>query len=454
MLTAALTATVAAWVVAVAPGSAGAAAQPVPVPLGAAAGFAVLAGTSVTNTGTSTITGDVGVAPGSTVTGFTPPSIVNGIIHINDTAATQAQTALATAFADVTSRPSTGTIAPALGGQTLPPGVYTSTGGPFTLSGDLTLDAKGDPNAVFVIRGSSLTVAAQGTVTLAGGARACNVFLALTRTATLYAGSRLRGNVLVVPGTAGGIVVGADVTVEGRLLAGPLAAVTLAGDTVTAPRGCATGRNTTVTVTFSCSGTGPGRPLSLNAIVRSANGPVTSGQVRFTSDGATLGTAPLDSSGRATLANPNLTEGIHRIVATFEGTPEFDPATSQPLELPVGPDGKCPEECEHEHGRHDHGVKGEAEDADKQNPRTVRKDRHDRRHHHQKDHGKLVTLQTLHTLAGVFGEDGHHGHHSHHDSGSHHGQGPKGHQNYQKPYQKPRYHKYYKAPRPRVAVTG
>ncbi|GII82904.1 hypothetical protein Ssi03_08940 [Sphaerisporangium siamense] len=451
MLAAALTATVAVWVVAAAPGSAGAAAQPVPVPLGAAAGFAVLAGTSVTNTGTSAITGDVGVAPGSTVTGLTPPSIVNGIIHINDAAATQAQTALATAFADVTSRPSTGTIPPALGGRTLPPGVYTSTGGPFTLSGELTLDAKGDPNAVFVIRGSSLTVAAHGTVTLAGGARACNVFLALTRTATLYAGARLRGNVLLVPATTGGIVVGTGATVEGRLLAGPHAAVTLAGDTVTAPRGCATGKNTTVTVTFSCSGTGPGRPLSLNAIVRSANGPVASGQVRFTSDGAALGTAQLNSSGRATLADPNLTEGIHRIVATFEGTPEFDPATSQALELPVGPGGRCPEECERDHGRHE---KAEAEAVDEQNPRTVRKDRHNRHHRHHKDHGKLVTVQTLHTLDGVFGEDDHHGHHGHHGSGSHHGHGPKGHQHYQKPYQKPRYHKYYKAPRPRVAVTG
>ncbi|WP_181871183.1 ice-binding family protein [Sphaerisporangium album] len=457
MLAAALTATVAVWVVAAAPG-AGAAAQPVPVPLGAAANFAVLGGVSVTNTGTTHITGDVGVSPGTTVTGFTPPSIVNGVIHHNDATAVLALSNLATAFANIAARPLTNPIAAALGGQTLTPGVYTTAAGAFTLSGTLTLNAQGDPNAVFIIRGSGLSVAAGATVALTGGARACNVFFAFTGPVTLGSGATLRGNLLVVPTTAGTVTVGRNATVEGRVLVGPLGTVAVDSSTITRPTGCLAPRPTTTTVVSSCTKSGKQGPLTLTATVRTANGPVTAGQVTFTSDGTAVGTADLDASGRATLANPALAEGERRIVARFPGAAELDPSASEPLTMKVGPNGTCPEECDEEDKEDKEFAEHVKQDRRDKRRFTRHHVRHDR--HHHDDHGKLVTWQTLNTLTEGFHDGGHHRHHSHHGGyGRHHHGYPHHHE---KPYKKhhykkhfkPHYHKHYQAPRPRVAVTG
>ncbi|MEU9886637.1 ice-binding family protein [Sphaerisporangium sp. NPDC051011] len=469
MLAAALTATVAAWVVAAAPG-AGAAAQPIPVPLGAAAGFAVLAGASVTNTGTSTVTGDVGVSPGTSVTGFMPPSIVNGVIHHNDAAAIAAQAALATAFANVTARPLTNPIAEALGGQTLTPGLYATAAGALTLGGTLTLNAQGDPNAVFIIRGTGLSVAAGATVALTGGARPCNVFFALTGPVSLGSGATLRGNLLVVPTTAGTVTVGPNATIEGRVLVGPLGTVAINASTITRPLGCADRRPTTTTVVSSCTKHGKPGPMTLTATVRAAEGPVTNGRVVFTSDGIEIGTATLDAAGHATLTNPGVPVGTHRIDARFTGTTEFDPSAAQPLSVTAGPNGTCPEEecqedededdceCEEEKGKKDEkGEKGEKGEVKQVNDRKRRHHVRDDRHHRD-DHGRLVTLQTLHTLHGFFNEGGHHRHHGRHGSGHHHHHGYKPHykpyKQHFKPHYKPRYHKHYQAPRPRVAVTG
>ncbi|MEX0746799.1 MAG: ice-binding family protein, partial [Rhodothermales bacterium] len=133
--------------------------SPAPVELGAAGQFAILGGSTVTNTGNSIITGDLGLDPGTAVTGF-PPGIVIGSIRIGDTEAVNGKADLTTAYNDAAGR-STNPISVAgnLGGQTLAPGLYKSTSSLEISSGNLTLDGGGDPNAVWIFQmASTLTV--------------------------------------------------------------------------------------------------------------------------------------------------------------------------------------------------------------------------------------------------------------------------------------------------------
>src|ERR1051326_9496289 len=126
-----------------------------PVPFGSAATFRVLAGSTVTSTGATTINGDLGLSPGTAVTGF-PPGVVNGTIHAGDPAAAQAQLDLTTAYNDAAGRTVGAiTVAGNLGGQTLTPGLYKSISSLEISSGDLTLDALGDANAVFIFQMAS-----------------------------------------------------------------------------------------------------------------------------------------------------------------------------------------------------------------------------------------------------------------------------------------------------------
>ncbi len=120
------------------------------VDLGTASSFAVLAGTTVTNTGPSAISGDLGVSPGTAVTGFPPGQVTGGTIHSADALAQSAQADATTAYNAAAAEPSSATITADLGGQSLDPGVYTGT--TLGLTGTLTLDAHGDPNAVFVFQ--------------------------------------------------------------------------------------------------------------------------------------------------------------------------------------------------------------------------------------------------------------------------------------------------------------
>ncbi|MEU4567568.1 ice-binding family protein [Micromonospora sp. NPDC023956] len=203
-------------------------AETVPVPLGSAADFAVLAGTTVTSTGLSMITGDIGVSPGTAVTGF-PPGQINGAIHANDGPAVQAQADLAVAYNNAVARTTTDTISGNLGGTTRSTGVYSSVSGTFGIAGTLTLDAEGDPNAVFIFKAvSTLITAADSTVNLVNGAQSCNVFWQVGSSATLGANSLLRGNLLAFTS----ITVGAGLVVDGRTMA-INGAVTMDTDTIT-----------------------------------------------------------------------------------------------------------------------------------------------------------------------------------------------------------------------------
>jgi hypothetical protein len=203
-------------------------AQAASVPLGTADSFAVLAGSTVTNTGPSDIGGDLGVSPGTAVTGFPPGTVTVGTIHAADAVALQAEDDLAIAYNDAAGRSSTATISADLAGRTLPPGVYTSASS-LGLSGDLTLDARGDPNALFVFQaGSTLTAGSASRVLLIGGAQACNVFWQVGSSATIGTSSAFAGNVLAL--TSISMTTGA--TLQGRALARK-GAVTLDTNTVT-----------------------------------------------------------------------------------------------------------------------------------------------------------------------------------------------------------------------------
>jgi Ice-binding-like len=190
-------------------------AQAASVSLATAESFAVLAGSTVTNTGPSVISGDLGLSPGTAVTGFPPGTVSEGSVHRTDAVALQAQRDLTSAYDDAAGRSSTATISADLAGKTLAPGVYTSASS-LGLSGALTLDARGDPNAVFVFQaGSMLTVGSTSQVLLIGGAQACNVIWQVGSSASIGANSAFAGTILAL--TSISLTTGA--TLNGRALA-------------------------------------------------------------------------------------------------------------------------------------------------------------------------------------------------------------------------------------------
>jgi hypothetical protein len=168
-----------------------------PPALGTARTFAVLAGSTITNTGTATaIVGDVGISPGTALVGLTAGQ-VTGTLHLGDALAMMAEADLTTAYNDLARRPCEHTMTDVdLGGKTLPPGVYCFAVAAAQTVGDLTLDGEGDPNAVWIFQiGSTLTISSNLSTTLIHGGNACNVYWQVGSSATINGGAQVKGNV-------------------------------------------------------------------------------------------------------------------------------------------------------------------------------------------------------------------------------------------------------------------
>jgi hypothetical protein len=167
--------------------------------LGSAASFAVLAGSTVTNTGASTIMGSVGVSPATAITGLPEGQPTGGAVHPGDGVAAQAQSDLTSAYNSLAGMAcGTNLTGQDLGGKTLAPGVYCFNASA-QLTGTLTLDGQGNANAVFVFQmGSTLTTAANAALNLVGEAQPANVYWQVGSSATLGTGTALVGNIVAL----------------------------------------------------------------------------------------------------------------------------------------------------------------------------------------------------------------------------------------------------------------
>ena len=203
-----------------------------PVTLGTDANFSVLSGQSITNTGQTTMAKDLGLDPGSSVTGA-PMTL--GTMHVNDGVAIQAKSDLVTAINDAAGRPATVLSSTDLSGQAFTPGVYSASSTLLFSAGQVTLNAQGDPNAVFIFQvGSSMTTGSATSVLLTNGAQPCNVFWEIHDSATLGSGSTFVGTVMAQTS----ITAGSSATLDGRLLAST-GSLTLHNNTITTSA-CAT----------------------------------------------------------------------------------------------------------------------------------------------------------------------------------------------------------------------
>lgn len=210
-----------------------AACQTSQVPLGSAATFDVLAGTTVTNTGPTVITGgNLGLSPGSAVTGFPPGKLtLPAVMQVTDPAAAQGQLDLTTAYIYTAGLPGGMSLPGEMSGLTFAPGLYKTSSAVKLSAGNVTLDGQGNVNAVFIFQvGSTLTTIGSTQVVLAGGAQAKNVFWQVSSSATLGTNSIFQGTIMALQS----ITLDTGATLNGRALARN-AEVALDSNPITAP---------------------------------------------------------------------------------------------------------------------------------------------------------------------------------------------------------------------------
>ncbi|MBK6799504.1 MAG: DUF3494 domain-containing protein [Acidobacteria bacterium] len=311
--------------------------------LGTAQSFAVLGGSTVTNTGSTVVTGDMGVWPGLAITGF-PPGVVNppGTIHTGDAVAQQAQNDVTTAYNTLAGMAcNTSLTGQDLGGLTLTPGVYCFSSSA-QLTGSLTLDALGDPDAVFIFQiGSSLTTASNASVQVINAGQNCNVFWQVGSSATLGTSTDFVGNILALTS----ITLNTTATLSGRALARN-GAVTMDTNTITASN-CALCPpiNTTITAPAAVCELSTGNTASVPDAGAGATynwtitgGTITAGQgtrnITFTAGttgpvtlNVTVTTPGCSANGSAQVtinANPTAVAGIDQTLCqTLPGPTDF-----------------------------------------------------------------------------------------------------------------------------------
>jgi len=262
-----------------------------PVGLGTVGSFAVIAGSGITNTGPTTVNGDVGTFPTPAESG-TASMTITGTNHDADAVTQGAKNDLVTAY-NTAAGESPRTAVPAdLGGQTLNPGTYNSASS-MGLTGTVTLNGGGNPNALFVFQaGSTLITASTSSVNLINGAQACNVFWQVGSSATLGTGSTFRGTILALTS----ISVTTGTTINGRLLARN-GAVTLDTDTITKPA-CSTSGGTTVTTAAGGTAKASAKtPSPTGAGAKTGAGTATPGGTGSGTPSGTTGSGTLPFTG-------------------------------------------------------------------------------------------------------------------------------------------------------------
>jgi hypothetical protein len=231
--------------------------------LGTAANFAVLAGSTTTNTGPTVISGGVGLFPGTAVTGYPPGRAT--VTHKTDAVARGAKDALVIAYNDLASwRPTRSLTGIDLGGLTLTPGVYTFSSSA-QLTGTLTLSG----NGIFIFRtGSSLTTGSNSRVVVRNGANGCGVYWKVGSSATLGSGTQFKGTIVAL--TSITMVTGATI-IPGRALARN-GAVTLDTNQIQRPSGGCSAAGTTSTTTTT--GTGTTGTTGAGTLAQTGGGPL------------------------------------------------------------------------------------------------------------------------------------------------------------------------------------
>ncbi len=311
--------------------------------LGTAQSFAVLGASTVTNTGPSVITGDLGVSPGTAVTGFPPGTVVGGATYPADAVALQAQADNTTAYNVLAGEACNTTygVPSDIGGLTLVSGVYcfASSAG---LTGTVTLDAQGNPNAVFIFKiASTLITASDSRVLLVNGASPCNVFWQVGSSATLGTRTDFVGNILALTS----ITLNTNAILSGRALAqngavtldsNTVAVSSCGGTTIVPPTlnksfssdNIAAGGNSTLTITLSNT---DGNAASLTApltdtlptgvVISSAGSTTCGGTITAVSGSSTVtltgGSIPADGSCTVTVGvtSPNAGTFINSIAS-------------------------------------------------------------------------------------------------------------------------------------------
>lgn len=190
-------------------------AQQAAVKTGETKNFAILAGSTITNTGNTVVNGDIGLFPGTSFTG-SADVVLDGEVYLADTDASLAKDALVEAYNDVAGRTPVTIIDTELGGQTLLPGVYASDSGTFEITGTLTLDSQGDPEAMFIFQmTSTLITASNSEINLANAANSCEVYWQVGSSATLGVDSIFAGRIYA----SESITLNTDAEVTGQILA-------------------------------------------------------------------------------------------------------------------------------------------------------------------------------------------------------------------------------------------
>ena len=304
----------------------------------------MLGGQSVVNTGPTSLSSDLGVSPGTAITGF-PPGTLGGTSHAADPVAAQAQSDLGIAYYDAASQATTQSVSGDLVGRTLVAGVYTA-GGPISVSGTLTFDGQNDPNSVFIVQAASTLITASAShINTIRGADACHIFWQVGSSATLGTASTFQGSILAL--TSVTVTTGAHV--QGRALARN-GAVTLDDDVFTSPA-CSTtppstpptttppatpppattappaatptsSTSSTTTTLTSSPTTVTGGTVTVTATVTSPHGTPT-GQVKFYEGNTLLKTVTL-TGGRATITvAAGTTPATRTITAIYAGSPSY-----------------------------------------------------------------------------------------------------------------------------------